>query len=286
MAISPDRRTGSRAPRAHVRRRGRSRPLERGAARRRRAWAQPCRSRGASPRCSALPRRDGALNPRDRARARLADGPASPLRRRARAARGAGRADGRARRTALAPTCADAKTASVASPREPLGLVLVIAPWNYPFLTAANTIVPALIAGNAVMLKHSRADPRSPASGSPRRSTRRACPRACSPTCSSATTQTRASARRAAWSITPPSPARSKAAARSSGRRRAASPALDLELGGKDPAYVRADADVAAAVENLVDGAFFNSGQSCCGVERIYVHETVWEPFRRGLRRS
>ncbi|MFT2657955.1 aldehyde dehydrogenase family protein, partial [Escherichia coli] len=50
---------------------------------------------------------------------------------------------------------------------------------------------------------------------------------------------------------------------------------LGLELGGKDPAYVRADADLAQAVENLVDGAFFNSGQSCCGIERIYVHEAL-----------
>ncbi len=52
-----------------------------------------------------------------------------------------------------------------------------------------------------------------------------------------------------------------------------------LELGGKDPAYVRADANIGFAAENLVDGAFFNSGQSCCGVERIYVHAAVYEPF-------
>ncbi len=58
---------------------------------------------------------------------------------------------------------------------------------------------------------------------------------------------------------------------------------IGLELGGKDPAYVRADADVAHAVENLVDGAFFNSGQSCCGIERIYVHEQVWGPFVEGF---
>ena len=68
------------------------------------------------------------------------------------------------------------------------------------------------------------------------------------------------------------SPARSPAAAPSSGRRRHLHP-LGLELGGKDPAYVRADADSTHAVENLVDGAFFNSGQCCCGIERIYVHE-------------
>ena len=58
---------------------------------------------------------------------------------------------------------------------------------------------------------------------------------------------------------------------------------LGLELGGKDPAYVRADAKLDYAVENLVDGAFFNSGQCCCGVERIYVHEDVYDEFVEGF---
>ncbi len=54
---------------------------------------------------------------------------------------------------------------------------------------------------------------------------------------------------------------------------------IGLELGGKDPAYVRPDANMAHAVENLVDGAFFNSGQSCCGIERIYAHEKIYDEF-------
>ena len=58
---------------------------------------------------------------------------------------------------------------------------------------------------------------------------------------------------------------------------------MGLELGGKDPAYVRADADVAFAAENLADGSFFNSGQSCCGIERIYVHEDVYDEFVQGV---
>jgi acyl-CoA reductase-like NAD-dependent aldehyde dehydrogenase len=58
--------------------------------------------------------------------------------------------------------------------------------------------------------------------------------------------------------------------------------ATNLELGGKDPAYVRHDADLAHAVENLVDGACFNSGQSCCGIERIYVHERLFDDFVAG----
>ena len=56
-----------------------------------------------------------------------------------------------------------------------------------------------------------------------------------------------------------------------------------LELGGKDPAYVRADAPLQATIENLVDGAYFNSGQSCCAVERIYVHRAVFKPFVEGF---
>ena len=71
--------------------------------------------------------------------------------------------------------------------RVPAGLVLAIAPWNYPYLTAANTIVAALLAGNAVLLKPRRRRC-SPASGSPRRWRKPACPRGCSPTCSSTTT--------------------------------------------------------------------------------------------------
>ncbi len=57
---------------------------------------------------------------------------------------------------------------------------------------------------------------------------------------------------------------------------------LALELGGKDPAYVRDDANLAHAIENILDGAFFNSGQSCCGIERVYVHESLYERFVSG----
>src|SRR2546428_334409 len=59
--------------------------------------------------------------------------------------------------------------------------------------------------------------------------------------------------------------------------------ATNLELGGKDPAYVRSDAALEATIENLVDGAFFNAGQSCCAVERIYVHRDVYDRFVDGF---
>jgi acyl-CoA reductase-like NAD-dependent aldehyde dehydrogenase len=55
--------------------------------------------------------------------------------------------------------------------------------------------------------------------------------------------------------------------------------ATGMELGGKDPAYLRSDVNIDHAVENVIDGAFFNSGQSCCGIERIYAHESVFDAF-------
>ena len=69
-------------------------------------------------------------------------------------------------------------------------------------------------------------------------------------------------------------------------RRPRASSRPDLELGGKDPAYVRADAPLEHAIENLVDGTYFNAGQSCCGIERIYVHARCLRRVRRRLRRA
>jgi acyl-CoA reductase-like NAD-dependent aldehyde dehydrogenase len=165
--------------------------------------------------------------------------------------------------------------------RVPAGLVLVIAPWNYPFLTAANTIVPALIAGNAVLLKHAaqtllvgeRFAQALETAGLPEglfanlflshEETARLLGSGLvdHATFTGSVEGGRAIERAAAGSFT----------------------SLTLELGGKDPAYVRADADVAGAVENLVDGSFYNSGQSCCGIERIYVHEAVWQPFLDGF---
>ena len=59
---------------------------------------------------------------------------------------------------------------------------------------------------------------------------------------------------------------------------------VGLELGGKDPAYVRSDADLNHAIENLVDGAMFNSGQSCCGIERIYVDQSIYKDFIDGFK--
>lgn len=161
--------------------------------------------------------------------------------------------------------------------REPLGVVLVVAPWNYPFLTAVNSIVPALVSGNGVLLKHSSQTPvvgelfqaAFDAAGLPEGVFRNI-------------VLTHEDTDRILKSddidfvaFTGSVNGGHQIQKSISGRFIGAG----LELGGKDPAYVRADADVLSAAENLVDGAFFNSGQSCCGIERIYVHESVYDAF-------
>ena len=160
---------------------------------------------------------------------------------------------------------------------EPLGLVFVIAPWNYPYLTSVNAIVPALVAGNTVLLKVSQQTPLV--------ATRyaEAFAHAGLPegvfqyvqtdhdTVSRIIADPRVAFVSFTGSVDGGHAVQRAAAARFIG--------ANLELGGKDPAYVRADASLEAAVENLVDGAFFNAGQSCCAVERIYVHEDLFPRF-------
>ena len=164
--------------------------------------------------------------------------------------------------------------------RDPLGLVMVIAPWNYPYLTAVNSVVPALMAGNAVILKHAaqtilvgeRFQHAFDAAGLPAGLFQTL-------VLDHAQTAKLISARLVDQVNFTGSVAGGRA------MEAAASGSfigLGLELGGKDPAYVRADADLANAMENLVDGAFFNSGQSCCGIERIYVDRRVYKDFVEG----
>lgn len=165
--------------------------------------------------------------------------------------------------------------------REPLGTMLVLSPWNYPYLTSVNAIIPALMAGNTVILKHSEQ----------------------TPLC--------AERYAAAFEFAglPPGVFQYFHVSNDQVRNVILDPRIDqvsftgsveggraiqkavgerlvsagLELGGKDPAYVRQDADLHYAIENLVDGAFFNSGQSCCGIERIYVHKEVYRDFVEGF---
>ena len=168
--------------------------------------------------------------------------------------------------------------------RVPAGLVLVVAPWNYPFLTAANTIVAALLAGNAVLLKPSAQTPLTgerfalalDMAGLP--------PGLFTSLFLGHETVMQALGEALVDHATfTGSVAGGRAIEQAASLARRGFPSLTLELGGKDPAYVRADADLEGAVESLVDGSFFNSGQSCCAVERLYVHEAVWQPFLDGI---
>lgn len=164
--------------------------------------------------------------------------------------------------------------------REPVGVVLVIAPWNYPYLTAINTIVPALMAGNAVLLKHASqtilAGERFQMAAD-----RAGLPEGLFQNLVLSHDQT--SRILGAGLVDHCNFTGSVSGGRSIERAAAGSfTSLGLELGGKDPAYVRPDANIDHAIENLVDGAFFNSGQCCCGIERIYVHESHYERFVAG----
>ncbi len=161
--------------------------------------------------------------------------------------------------------------------RVPLGVVFAIAPWNYPLLTAINIVIPALMAGNAVVLKHS---PQTPLVAE---RFQQAFLEAGLPDgvfqhlhLPPAVAESLIRDARVAHVAFTGSVATGHAVSRAAAERFVS---VGLELGGKDPAYVRADADLAFAAENLVDGAFFNSGQSCCAIERIYVDEAVYDEF-------
>jgi acyl-CoA reductase-like NAD-dependent aldehyde dehydrogenase len=185
--------------------------------------------------------------------------------------------------TALAPFTPDDARPGFrrAIKREPLGVVLVVAPWNYPYMTAINTVGPALIAGNAVLLKHAaqtllvgeRFQIAADRAGLPPGLFQNLF------LTHDQTAKILADGRVDHCNFTG-----SVAAGRAIERAAAGTfTSLGLELGGKDPAYVRADADLDDAIGNLVDGAFFNAGQCCCGIERIYVHADRYDRFVDGV---
>ncbi len=182
---------------------------------------------------------------------------------------------------ALAPMLPAAKEGFVRRiERVPLGLVLVVAPWNYPFLTAVNTIVPGLMAGNAVLLKAAsqtiltgeRFQRAFDAAGLPKGLFQNLA-------LSHEDTARLISGRQVDHVSFTGSVAGGQAIERAAAGTFVS---VGLELGGKDPAYVRADAKLDHAIENVVDGAFFNSGQSCCGIERVYVQASVYDRFVEG----
>ena len=164
--------------------------------------------------------------------------------------------------------------------REPLGVVFTIAAWNYPYLIAVNSVVPAIMAGNVVLLKHSAQTPLCAErfaecfreAGLPEGVFQAV-------HLSHATTERAIRDPRVDFVAFTGSVAGGHAVQRAASERFIGT---GLELGGCDPAYVRHDADLGHAIENLVDGAFFNSGQSCCGIQRIYVHEKLYDDFVAG----
>lgn len=161
--------------------------------------------------------------------------------------------------------------------REPLGTVLVLAPWNYPWLTSVNSVVPALVAGNTVILKMSTQTPlvaeryqeAFDAAGLPEGVFQYL------HTGHKAVARMIADERIDFVAFTGSVPGGHAVVKAASDRFIG----TGLELGGKDPAYVMEDADLDFTVENTVDGAFFNAGQSCCAIERIYVHEKIYDEF-------
>lgn len=165
--------------------------------------------------------------------------------------------------------------------REPLGVVFTVAAWNYPYLIAVNSVVPALIAGNSVILKHSAQTPLAAERFA------EAFREAGMPDgvfqylhASHADTERIIADSRVDFVAFTGSVQGGHAVQRAAAGRFVGT---GLELGGNDPAYVRADAVLDHAVENLVDGAFFNSGQSCCGIGRIYVHDSLYDRFIDGF---
>jgi acyl-CoA reductase-like NAD-dependent aldehyde dehydrogenase len=165
--------------------------------------------------------------------------------------------------------------------REPLGVVLVLAPWNYPYLASVNAVIPAIMAGNAVILKTAMQTPLVAEryaeafedAGLPQ----------------GVFQYLHASHEDVARVIEDPRIAFVSFTGSVAGGHAVQEAAsgrfisANLELGGKDPAYVRADAPLPPTIENLVDGAYFNAGQSCCAVERIYVHRDVYREFLDGF---
>ncbi len=161
--------------------------------------------------------------------------------------------------------------------REPHGVVFVIAPWNYPWMTAINTVAPALIAGNTVILKHAtqtllvgeRMARAFHEAGMPEEVFQNLF-------LDHATSGRLIEERSFDFINFTGSVAAGKAIELAAAGTFVP---LGLELGGKDPGYVMEDADLDAAVATLMDAAMYNSGQCCCGIERIYVHESLYDAF-------
>ena len=165
--------------------------------------------------------------------------------------------------------------------REPLGVAFIIAPWNFPYLTSVNAIMPALLAGNSVILKHSAQTPLCA------ERLQQAFDEAGLPSgvfqylhLNHADTEAVIQSPRVDYVAFTGSVAGGEMVERAAAGRFIG---VGLELGGKDPAYVRKDANLQLAIETVTDGGMFNSGQSCCGIERVYVDASIYDEFVAGV---
>ncbi len=180
--------------------------------------------------------------------------------------------------TALAPVIVEESNAFQRRiEREPLGVVLVVAPWNYPYMTAINTVAPALIAGNTVILKHAtqtllvgeRMERAFAEAGVPADVFQNLF-------LDHETTAALIAAKSFGFVNFTGSVGGGRAIERAAA---GTFTGVGLELGGKDPGYVMEDANLDQAVDTLIDGAMFNAGQCCCGIERIYVTAALYDAF-------
>jgi len=165
--------------------------------------------------------------------------------------------------------------------REPLGVVFVIAPWNFPYMTAVNAIMPAILSGNTVILKHSAQTPLC-AERLQQAFSEAGLPDGVFQYLHLSHSDTEAviqSPQVNFVAFTGSVPGGEMVERAAVGRFIG----VGLELGGKDPAYVRKDANLQNAIETVTDGAIFNSGQSCCGIERVYVDKAVYQEFVDGV---
>jgi len=166
--------------------------------------------------------------------------------------------------------------------KDPLGTIFIIAPWNYPYNTSVNSVVPSLLAGNTVILKHSSQTPLCA------EQLFKAAKLSGLPTgvfqflhLDHQSTSKIISDSRIDHVLFTGSVSGGKQVKKAIGERFINA---GLELGGKDPAYVRKDCNLQHAIENIADGSFYNSGQSCCGIERIYVDKEVYNDFIDGIK--
>ncbi|MDF1871147.1 aldehyde dehydrogenase family protein [Vannielia sp.] len=161
--------------------------------------------------------------------------------------------------------------------RVPWGVVFVVAPWNYPYMTAINTVAPALIAGNTVVLKHAT-QTLLVGERMARAFHEAGVPQEVFQNLFLSHDTTDALIRDRAFDFINFTGSVGGGKAMEQAAAGTFVP-VSTELGGKDPGYVMEDADLDAAVDTLMDGALFNAGQCCCGIERIYVHDSLYDAF-------